>query len=868
MPKSLPDALDLLKPELLEAEGKSDVDSLKLLDGGTVRVIYDDMRASDLITLKWPIVGSPYPPLEPQEGVDGGYIDFHIPAHYIALWLDDYAIFTYTVSRNDEEQTSRQGSVRISLPSNLPQVELPEAIDSKLDLSLLCCKDPTILISPWAFAGTNQTINCYLSGTYLDGTKARLYPFKHEPVTEEDVRTGWRRPLPRDVLLQLKHHSELHILCEVRFRQSAGAVYRLFRPLLLTLHTEPHLQLSPPEMREAVHTEFDGCVLNPVNTVKGAHVVVAYERVCSDDRVCLTLSGTPGPGSPSLECREVGEGESSVVFAVPPSAISANFKKTITLAYNVRRCDGSQWFSPKRTVKVLGIDGLSRPNIEQATGNVLDLYTFDDDATGVVPIWDYAALGQSCWMWCVGVLAGGSPYRFDVLINEPLTSSWLENGVDAAIPRAELQKLADCSDLHLYFAVSFDGLGELGAVEFPFKTFHLKQEPLVLLEPSVTEAVDTDLTAWNGRDGVHVEVDYVGNNTKHSISVCWQKPNGTCWPLASKPGSPEGAVIFALPPEAVIESMGKTVKINYTVTSACKVQTSADLNLKISAPVRLPTPVVPQATPPAQQGGILDLASFFGDASITVEPWWFILSGQLGWLECAGIADENGAPYIIKVSTADPITSYDVDGGLNKLLKRTELEKLRNATPLVVTFKATPDIGGGVGNSIAFPELHLKIRKAFYDYTDFNPDGESWNNWEKGPGATHEYDLRLKEGAVPGSTNGYYLEDWGFTNTKNPVTQRVKMYKDFTQLEVGRLYKFSAWVRDSYQPGDGRKPLLVLVAQGEEISSRTEPGTPWELLQGTFLAGSDTTRLSLDNLHMGRDPVNDFDVTQITVEGL
>jgi hypothetical protein len=710
MPKSLPDALDLLKPELLEAEGKSDVDSLKLLDGGTVRVIYDDMRASDLITLKWPIVGSPYPPLEPQEGVDGGYIDFHIPAHYIALWLDDYAIFTYTVSRNDEEQTSRQGSVRISLPSNLPQVELPEAIDSKLDLSLLCCKDPTILISPWAFAGTNQTINCYLSGTYLDGTKARLYPFKHEPVTEEDVRTGWRRPLPRDVLLQLKHHSELHILCEVRFRQSAGAVYRLFRPLLLTLHTEPHLQLSPPEMREAVHTEFDGCVLNPVNTVKGAHVVVAYERVCSDDRVCLTLSGTPGPGSPSLECREVGEGESSVVFAVPPSAISANFKKTITLAYNVRRCDGSQWFSPNRTVKVLGIDGLSRPNIEQATGNVLDLYTFDDDATGVVPIWDYAALGQSCWMWWVGVLEDGSPYRFDILINEPLTSSWLEHGVDAAIPRAELQKLADCSDLRLYFAVSFNGLGELGtAVEFPFTTFHLEQEPLVLLEPSVTEAVGTDLTAWNGRNGVHVEVDYVGNNTKHSISVCWQKSDDTCWPLASKPGSPEGAVIFALPPEAVIESMGKTVKINYTVTSACKVQTSADLNLKISAPVRLPTPVVPQATPPATDGGILHLPSFLGkDADITVAPWWFALPGQRVWLQAVGTR-VSGGTHTINIYQGKQLTEDEARLGLSAILKRVELYELKHLSELTVTCKVTPNGSPDERDAVAFPNLKLTM---------------------------------------------------------------------------------------------------------------------------------------------------------------
>ncbi|WP_219824883.1 hypothetical protein, partial [Pseudomonas faucium] len=61
------------------------------------------------------------------------------------------------------------------------------------------------------------------------------------------------------------------------------------------------------------------------------------------------------------------------------------------------------------------------------------------------------------------------------------------------------------------------------------------------------------------------------------------------------------------------------------------------LKLTISQPVRLPTPVVPQATPPATQGGLLDLTSFAGDASITVEKWWFALVGQRVWLKCTGV---------------------------------------------------------------------------------------------------------------------------------------------------------------------------------------------------------------------------------------
>lgn len=147
----------------------------------------------------------------------------------------------------------------------------------------------------------------------------------------------------------------------------------------------------------------------------------------------------------------------------------------------------------------------------------------------------------------------------------------------------------------------------------------------------------------------------------------------------------------------MIEGIGKAVTIYYTITTLCKLGTSPSFDLHISVPVRLPTPVVPQAT-----NNILDLRTFAGDADITVEKWWFILLGQVGWLECTGIA-ENGSPYTIKVSIAEPVTQSEVSGGLKKLLKRVELEKLRDRTSLVVAFKATPDVGGGRAMRLCFP---------------------------------------------------------------------------------------------------------------------------------------------------------------------
>ena len=282
--------------------------------------------------------------------------------------------------------------------------------------------------------------------------------------------------------------------------------------------------------------------------------------------------------------------------------------------------------------------------------------------------------------------------------------------------------------------------------------------------------------------------------------------------------------------------------------------------------MRLPTPAVTEATPHPTQGGILDLRTFVGDAHITVEKWWFILLGQIGWLKCIGTADESGSPYTINVAIAEPITASDLSDGVEKLLPRAELEKLRNETSFIVEYKATPDIGGVLSNAITFHVLDMKFRKAFYHHADFDPAGKGWNGWQRGPGASDLRDLIEKTGAVPGKPSGYFLFDWGYTNTTDPATQSVKLFQTFTGLEVGRQHKFSAWVRDN--SGVGNKPRLVLTADGVDISPVTLPARTWELIQGVFTAASSSASLTFENRQMGIAPGNDYDVTQVTVEEL
>lgn len=511
---------------------------------------------------------------------------------------------------------------------------------------------------------------------------------------------------------------------------------------------DPRLENPPPpHLRQSVLFN-DEWYLNPELTTRGGNVYIPDLETYADDQLCFYVSGLDYGNKP-LGCVTIKHDGELATTELSPCVIACFFNTPMALTYAVQfpHSNGPQQ-SPERVINVL-LPRFPLSGIEQATGDILDLSTFAMDATAFVPVWDYAECSNLCWMWITGERENGSAYRFDILSDAPVNEDWKVHGVDARIPREVLLQLADCSEFKLHFAASFcEATALADGHEFPAQAFNIEQEPLVLAAPKVTEAVGTDLTAWNGREGVHVEVSYTGNHPKHSISLCWERPEGTCWPLTSKPGSAVGAVIFLLPREAVIESMGKTVAITYTVTTACKVQTSLPLNVKISKPVRLPTPVVPQATPPVVQGGILDLATFSGDASITVEKWWFALAGQKVWLRCIG-TKQDGKPYTITVSSSKALTDAEAGEGLVDLLPRNEIELLKDESDLTVLCKVTVDGNVVESEAIVFPTRTLKVRtkkQIHYENFDNHPD-----RLIEAGGSIDEPGLRMKITLLPGS---------------------------------------------------------------------------------------------------------------------
>jgi hypothetical protein len=621
----------------------------------------------------------------------------------------------------------------------------------------------------------------------------------------------------------------------------------------VALIVDAKIDKPPPHSRQSVEYNGEWC-LNPALTTNGGNVDVPNLDTYAGDRFCFYRSG-PGHTSKPLGCVTIENDGEPATIELSPCDIACFFNEKMTLTYTLEFPNSEEpQQSPERVINVL-VPQFLHSDIEEATSGTVDLRTFPGDATAVVEVWSYADCAKCCWMWITGEREDGSAYRFDILMDTLVTDAWKANGVVTPILRAELQKLADCSEFKLHFAVSFCDQCDLAtAIEFPVKTFNLEQEALVLPQPTVLEAVGSNLTVYNGKDGVTVRVKYPLISHKHQISVCWKRSDGTCLPLASKPGdSGLGHTDFDISREAVIHGIGKTVTINYTVTSACKLQTSDDRELGISVPVRLPTPVIAQATPPATNGGILDLATFSGNANVSVALWWFILTGQRVWLRAIGTKATGGA-HTINVYLGKVVSATEVSAGLADILKRADLDLLADGSSLTVTCKVTPDGGSNENSAIVFQSLTVDIRKPLDDYTTFT--GGNWNNWRAGAAANGEMKSDVVFGK-PCVSNG----------TLSVAYAGAVLYKYFTGLRVGRTYQFS--IEACTYNGAAPYPVLSLSTDAGTVTPPTTfSSMSWKLLSGSFVATASTMRLNVNSwVTEGAPSGMDYAITNNRVKG-
>ncbi|WLH25634.1 hypothetical protein PSH76_07280 [Pseudomonas sp. FP215] len=845
-----PNALEVNAP-LISSEVHSSVVPSAMK--GSYLTVDPRMDSSD-ITVKFGAKEAPELLLEDLVDSSGesGARDIDIPLDYLTTLMGFTALISYTGRSQGQVAASLVKEVRISF---YPESESEELAPRQLHEKLLHNTptydmndhpgNETVLVPLHPLAKAGDKVYC-TAVTKQDAPPHTFYTVIYDHLlTEEDVASGtplrpeiargWlaRRKPWRSITLQsawitsglpAKPYADVDPHLETRLPRNALEVQRRRTAALIVA---PELDLPPPRLKESV--EYNGeWWLNPELTREGGHVEALNLDTYAGDRVCFYVNG-PGYGRKLLDCVTIEHDGDLPAVTLSPCIVACFFDKSMTLTYTLAFNDNEQQ-SPGQVVSV-SAPQFPHPDIEEATRGTLDLRTFSENAMAKVPVWAYAECSNQCWMWATGEHEDGSAYRFDILAGVAVIDDWKAHGVDAPIRRSDLQKLADCSTFTLHFAVAFCDASTLANAQvFPSQVFNIEQEPLVLPEPSVTEAVGSDLTAWNGRGGVHVEVNYVGNNPKHSISVCWRKQDDTCWPLISKPGSTVGPVIFALPPEAVIEGMGKTIPITYTVATACKLQTSLPLNLNISLPTRLETPNVLEATPPNTQNAILDTRIFAGNANSHEDPMWFLRAGQKCRLRATG-TDKNDTPYTFDIYADRTITPQEVTEGVTYPVLRTDLDKLKDNTNLTLTFSVATD--ASLNENVVCPSRTLIVRVITLVTEDFTttlpgyfPAGS--------PAQTPTMTITARSGivgihaaspAVPGMTSGNAIALSCSTGTEGPTpSQSVDLFLKREYLRVRFAFTRNAYYGVCYFYG--RNGELLGTRSGLSINSWVDFSAP------------------------------------------
>lgn len=226
-------------------------------------------------------------------------------------------------------------------------------------------------------------------------------------------------------------------------------------------------ELPPPQVKQAPNA-----VLKAMDGLNGVDVNVSYDSMDPAlDIIPLHWIGTPGAGT-STDIEFPGHSSGSVDVHLPPTLIGPNINKTVDVKYLVRRY-GHETESESLGLRVTGFDDpekdLPRPDVSESDSNrVLDLMTFNGNATTLVAKWHYIALKQRLWLKVEGKTTAGGDYVIRMLDGDEITPAQVGSGLNEILLRSELMKLGHSSPANVICKVSFDGSAqEADAIEFP-----------------------------------------------------------------------------------------------------------------------------------------------------------------------------------------------------------------------------------------------------------------------------------------------------------------------------------------------------------------------------------------------------------------
>lgn len=240
------------------------------------------------------------------------------------------------------------------------------------------------------------------------------------------------------------------------------------------------------------------------------------------------------------------------------------------------------------------------PVINGVTDSELDLEKLAKGATIRVDSWPDIADQQAVWLRLDGTKTNGQPYN--ATLWQPPGSrtnpTWVKNGYFThTVPYENLKDLKDGSVLRITFkAVIGNSKDERAAADFPARDYIIRTLPAPKLKEAYGENSDhLKIDDIYNSDFVTIKIpEYPNMASGNTIRARWAGRAIYDSPITSV--TAVGPVLLEVPRTEVIDAIGSTVKVNYTVRRIQPdglIERSKTLSLKVDPQIiELPAPQI------------------------------------------------------------------------------------------------------------------------------------------------------------------------------------------------------------------------------------------------------------------------------------
>ncbi|VVE02962.1 hypothetical protein PCA20602_02232 [Pandoraea capi] len=663
-------------PVVREALG-DELDPTLAPDGAHVDIAeWEGMAEENIVTVHWIGTAVDGTPVTHQESVTlddthiGETVTFVVPKSKVDALAGGTVDVYYTVLSGTSLRQSE--SITLSVLSTVKLV--PPYVVSEADGEYDPGPGPNdalMVIPQWPSMAVGDSVTWYWLGTSEGGQESKTVPVSSVGHMEVKVSRG---------VVEANANGGDTVTVLYRVKRASGAEQESESYQFKVLPLPPE-RLPAPVVDDAI----DG-VLDPDDVPDDAPVTIkAYPGMARNDVVTAWFGqGTVGEFTQTFIVSDNTVGQDLVMY-VPHDKVAAVDGLIVTVNYTVKVGDV---VTPSEDVMLEVSRAIQwpAPSVREADGDYLPEEAFGRGATTVVPWHDGMKVGDKLDIYWG---EGADEYRDGVDIIGPMDYEF-------TVPKAVVERFL-MQEVPVYYTIT------RGNRVMKSDVLNLRVGLFLptLGAPDVAEAEQGVLKPTDARDGATVVITYEDMQVTDKIQLSWDGDTS----FAEASGDPSGTLEIVVPPGKVAMSLGRTVPVMYTFKRGEKEIDSDTLNLTVNnfVPTNLPLANVVE-----QEDGVVSLPSFTGDATVRQPNWPLMAAGQRIWVRVLGTLDTD-RPTTITLENGHVVTEAEGGKPFNSVLKRADLEKLKDGSELRIEVKVTFDGSDNEDDAVPFRVRTLRI---------------------------------------------------------------------------------------------------------------------------------------------------------------